>query len=388
MNDPTADETDIDYKALYLQLRKRFEREKRIRREAEAIAERGLRELYGLNNQQKLLETIVSCANTTSSATRVLEVTLEETCHRMGFMGGVAFSRREDGTYDRINPTLYFPDTPPSRQILLAACRASRLFEPDGLAFQIKRQQKIVSWKIDPQEHAIGASLHHGLGLPVIAGGCVDVVLLFFSCKEVKAEEPIVGLCMNIGGHIARVIEREKAERKLRHDATHDALTCLPNRTLFSQTVTDVLAAWKNTDTPPAVCLIDLDHFKHINDTAGHLMGDRVLCQAAHRLTHTLAKHPAHMVARLGGDEFVILFHGTESPDEVMTITERLCDAFRQPFEMEGHHLTSTASIGLAFWSPRHESASYMLKEADHAMYESKRAGGGRVTLARPLHAA
>lgn len=143
MNHPTADETDTDYKTLYLQLRKRFEREKRIRREAEQIAERGLRELYSLNNQQKLLEMIVSCANTTSSATRVLEVTLEESCRRMGFSGGVAFIRREDGSYDRVNPTLCFPDTLSSRQALLDACRASRLFEADGLAFQIKRQQKI-----------------------------------------------------------------------------------------------------------------------------------------------------------------------------------------------------------------------------------------------------
>ncbi|WP_291366999.1 GGDEF domain-containing protein [Acetobacter sp. UBA5411] len=388
MNHPTADETDTDYKTLYLQLRKRFEREKRIRREAEQIAERGLRELYSLNNQQKLLEMIVSCANTTSSATRVLEVTLEESCRRMGFSGGVAFIRREDGNYDRVNPTLCFPDTLSSRQALLDACRASRLFEADGLAFQIKRQQKIVSWKIDSHDHAIGAGLHYGLGLPVIADGCVDVLILFFSCKEVKAEEPIVGLCMNIGGHIARVIEREKAERKLRYDATHDALTNLPNRTLFIQTLTDILATWKTTDTPPAVCLMDLDHFKHINDTAGHLVGDQVLCQTAQRLKHTLADHPAHMVARLGGDEFVILFYGKTSPHEVIAATENVCDVFRRPLEIENHSLISTASIGLAFWSSRYKSTSCILKEADQAMYVSKRAGGGRVTLASPVNPA
>lgn len=226
------------------------------------------------------------------------------------------------------------------------------------------------------------------MGLPVIADGCVDVLILFFSCKEVKAEEPIVGLCMSIDGHIARVIEREKAERKLRYDATHDALTNLPNRTLFIQTLTDILATWKSTDTPPAVCLMDLDHFKHINDTAGHLVGDQVLCQTAQRLKHTLADHPAHMVARLGGDEFVILFYGKTSPHEVIAATENVCDVFRRPLEIENHSLISTASIGLAFWSSRYESTSCILKEADQAMYASKRAGGGRVTLACPVNPA
>ncbi|NHN83804.1 diguanylate cyclase [Acetobacter musti] len=367
-----------NYEALYRRTLGRLERERKIRREAEAIAERGLRELYRLNDQQKLLETIVSYANTTSSGRRVIEVTLEETCKSLGMTCGIAFLRERETGFSRGGSCLYSPGTPETLENALAACRASKLFEPGGIASQIAEEQKILSWMPGPGL----ASLSHALGLPVIAGGAVRALLVFFSCAEVRAEEPIVGLCMNIGGHIARVMEREDAQKKLLYDATHDALTGLPNRTSFHKTLANTLRVERLSGVCSAVCLIDLDRFKDINDHFGHTAGDMFLTEAARRLSQCVRSRPDCTLARLGGDEFTACLAGLPDREEALHIAKHFCHALNQPFLFDGHELHSSASIGIAFCEPSETDISKVLKAADLAMYESKKQGGGRVTMA------
>ncbi|NHO31776.1 GGDEF domain-containing protein [Acetobacter fallax] len=378
--EPEGDSDAEDYRALYLRTRRRLERERKIRREAEAIAERGLRELYRLNAQQKLLETIVSCANTTSSTRCVLKVALEETCKGLGLTGGVAFLKGKHG-FGLIDPDLCTPDTPAALKNIRIACEASGLFESGGLAAQITDEQKIISWTIG-QDKDTTAAFSHGLGLPVIAGGVVRALLIFFSCAEVRAEEPIVGLCMNIGGHIARVMEREQAEQKLRHDASHDALTGLPNRTHFNRKLADTVRSWNSTTVPPAICVIDLDHFKQINDSFGHAVGDMFLAEAAHRLAECTDPYPGCTLARIGGDEFMACLTGLPDAAEAVLIADRLCRVFDRPFFPDGHELMSSASVGIAFWTTPQTAASQILHAADSAMYASKKRGGGIVTIA------
>lgn len=377
-----ADETPQDYEKLYHLALRRLERERKIRREAEAIAERGLAELYRRNDQQQLLETIVSCANTTSSGKSVIEVTLRETCRSLGMSCGMAFL--QDGGHISLNsPLLYSPATAETAEKILEVCRLSGLFFPQGIAARITEEQKILSW-MPGEKESVPDTLAHALGFPVIANGTVRALLVFFSCAEVRAEEPVVGLCMNIGGHIARVMEREQARNQLLHDATHDPLTGLPNRTSFHHTLTETVNGWLHPAASPAVCLIDLDGFKEINDRFGHLAGDMFLRETARRFTACVRKFPECSIARLGGDEFTACLNGLPDRSTAIRIAESFCQAMDAPLTFEGHRLHSTASIGIAFCEAGETDTSKLLKMADLSMYESKKRGGNVVTVASP----
>lgn len=374
-----AGHSSDDYRKLYEVAVRRLERERKIRREAEAIAERGLRELYRRNAQQQLLETIVSCANTTSSANRVIEVTLLETCRGLGMSCGIAFLQ-DEGDISVASPHLCCPETPETCANALMACRVSGLFDAGGIAAEITSEQKILSWRCT-QSDDVPATLAHALGFPVIANGSVRALLVFFSCAEVKAEEPVVGLCMNVGGHIARVMEREQAQKQLLHDASHDPLTGLPNRTSFHKTLKETVQAWTVPTVPPAVCLIDLDDFKQINDRFGHSAGDMLLTEAAHRFSRCVESHPGCVIARLGGDEFTACLTGLHHRNEALRLAESFCHALEPPLLFEGYELRSSASVGIAFCEQGATDTSKLLKIADLAMYESKKRGGNTVTV-------
>ena len=159
------------------------------------------------------------------------------------------------------------------------------------------------------------------------------------------------------------------------HQAVHDSLTGLPNRALFRHQIEQVVNAGRRTDRTAAVMLIDLDHFKEINDTLGHHAGDRLLQEVSERLRASLDDH--QMVARLGGDEFGVLIPDLASHDEACTVAEQLIAQLREPFSIEGLTLEVDASIGIAC-APEHGSAvEQLIQRADIAMYAAKEGGRG-----------
>ena len=173
------------------------------------------------------------------------------------------------------------------------------------------------------------------------------------------------------------------------HQAVHDALTGLPNRSLFRHQIEQVVNAGRRTDRTAAVMLIDLDHFKEINDTLGHHAGDRLLQEVSERLRASLEEH--QMVARLGGDEFGVLIPDLPTHDEASAVAQRLLTQLREPFSIEGLTLEVDASIGIAC-APEHGSAvEQLIQRADIAMYAAKE-GGPRPpavrAAARPLQPA
>ena len=173
------------------------------------------------------------------------------------------------------------------------------------------------------------------------------------------------------------ITDKKLAEERLHHDATHDALTGLANRALFMR---QLAAALRKAQARPgyniSVLFIDLDRFKNINDSLGHLFGDRLLVAISERIRDCL--RPTDMVARLGGDEFVILVEGDYDPNEVVRIAERIQHEFSIPFNLKGHEVYSSASIGILHASEKHETAEDMMRDADTAMYQAKRAGKAR----------
>jgi diguanylate cyclase (GGDEF)-like protein len=161
------------------------------------------------------------------------------------------------------------------------------------------------------------------------------------------------------------------------HQAVHDSLTGLPNRSLFRHQIEQVVNAGRRTDRTAAVMLIDLDHFKEINDTLGHHAGDRLLQEVSQRLRASLDEQD--MVARLGGDEFGVLLPDVPGHDEASAVAERLLTQLREPFSIEGLTLEVDASIGIAC-APEHGSAvEQLIQRADIAMYAAKEGGRGHV---------
>jgi diguanylate cyclase (GGDEF)-like protein len=167
------------------------------------------------------------------------------------------------------------------------------------------------------------------------------------------------------------VTEGRRVQARIEHLAHYDALTGLPNRALFQRHAEELLREAGNAEF--AILYIDIDEFKRINDTLGHLIGDEFLKGVAERLRQSAGA--GDFIARLGGDEFAVLQHGIEGAEDVHALVARIYQGLRTPFDCRGHRLASDASIGIAI-APRDGSDLFdLLKNADLAMYAAKAAG-------------
>jgi len=175
--------------------------------------------------------------------------------------------------------------------------------------------------------------------------------------------------------------ERRLLNLRLRYEATHDALTGLPNRTLFFERLEKALAAGEGQRF--GLCYLDLDGFKTINDSLGHAAGDRLLVEVADRL-QSCATAPGEMVARLGGDEFVALTTGPDTERKVDELAGRIMNALVTPISVDGRELTVRGSIGVVEGPVGERGPAEVLRSADITMYRAKSAGGNRFELADP----
>ena len=173
--------------------------------------------------------------------------------------------------------------------------------------------------------------------------------------------------------------ERRLLNLRLRYEATHDALTGLPNRTFFFERLEKALGAGRGQRY--GLCYLDLDGFKTVNDSLGHAAGDRLLVEVADRL-QGCATAPGEMVARLGGDEFVALTTGTDTEREVDELAARIMNALIAPISIDGRDLTVRGSIGIVEGPAGERSPAEVLRSADITMYRAKSAGGNRFELA------
>ncbi len=183
-----------------------------------------------------------------------------------------------------------------------------------------------------------------------------------------------------------RVVERRESGLvaecdELHHAVQHDRLTGLFNRSGLLERLERALASRRAEDHRLALCFLDLDGFKAVNDRYGHEMGDLLLVEVARRLSACVRR--TDMVARLGGDEFVLLLEGESRPGELLAIIERVIARVSQRVPAAGKPLRVGVSIGVAVRQPGDDSADLMLKYADEAMYEAKRGGRNRWVLHR-----
>jgi predicted signal transduction protein with EAL and GGDEF domain len=383
-------------------LRRRCERERNARLAAEAIAEKGLRDLYEKQQQLQLLEAIAVAANQSRSVEDALQFALTSVCQHTGWPLGHAYLVLPvDGTKRLRSASIWHGA---EAEGLQAFFRTSETMDFDpgvGLPGRVLATGA-PAWIADVAEDcnfpraqiAKMANIKASFAFPVLAGNDVAAVLEFFAERIMPPDEILLRLMTQIGTQLGRVVERKRAEDDLIHDASHDPLTSLPNRALFLELLTHAVARNKrHPDAKFAVLFIDLDRFKVVNDSLGHHAGDNLLIQVAARLSTSLrqsdvvARSSAPLVnvcdtlARLGGDEFTVLLDDLSDLSDAVSVANRIQEALSPSFSIEGQEVYASASIGIASSATGYTSADAVLRDADLAMYRAKASGKARYEI-------
>ncbi len=222
-------------------------------------------------------------------------------------------------------------------------------------------------------EHISRAGLHGAFAFPVVANNHVLGVIEFFHTQIRQPDEMLLAIARSIGSQVGQFIVRMHAEEALKFVAMHDALTNLPNRTMFNQRLESAITHAERHRRRLAVMFIDLDRFKIINDTLGHESGDLLLREMAQRITGNL--RAGDMVARLGGDEFVVLLEDVPDTANVAVVAVKLIATLSSSLVIAGREVHVTASIGICTYPQDAHDMRTLMKFADIAMYRAKEQG-------------
>ncbi len=336
-------------------LRRRWERERSIRLEAEAIAERGLRAMYEKQRQLELLEAIVVASHQATSVEDALERALAAICQTTGWQLGHAYviPEAEEPKHLRSHGLWHGADT--ERTQSLRSEFEARDFDPEvGLPGRVLASGGPV-WTTAGEDcgfpkaaQAQSAGIGAAFAFPALVDRDVVAVLEFFADHMDAPDEKFLHLIAQIGAQLGRVVERKRAENRLVHDASHDLLTGLPNRALFLDRLTRAVARHKRHPKAAfAALFIDLDRFKVVNDSLGHQAGDNLLIQVAARLSGALRQtdlvarsvpstESCDTLARLAGDEFTVLLEDLNNLSEAVKVAERIQETLSSPFLIDG----------------------------------------------------
>jgi diguanylate cyclase (GGDEF)-like protein/PAS domain S-box-containing protein len=229
----------------------------------------------------------------------------------------------------------------------------------------------------------LGADSVDWLGVPLQSDNRTVGVLVVQSYREsVRYGESEKEVLAFVSQHIAGILARKRAEKRIAHQAYHDLLTGLPNRLLLTDRLALAMARAKRSKKPLAVMLLDVDRFKVLNDTLGHSAGDQLLQGLATRLKACVRKDDT--VARLGGDEFILLLPDLALGDVAARMAEKILAVTARPFQVGSQEYCVTVSLGIAFYPIDGGDAETLLANADSAMYRAKELGRNTYQLSAP----
>jgi diguanylate cyclase (GGDEF)-like protein len=222
------------------------------------------------------------------------------------------------------------------------------------------------------------------ISVPVNSQNGLLGFLGFDAVKNKRTWEPehqeVLQIMANI---LSDSLIKVEAEKRINYMAFYDSLTGLPNRTYFRTQLEKMVALAEKKDKLMGIMFLDLDLFKSINDTLGHEAGDKLLVTVAERLSRIVRK--SDMVCRFGGDEFLVMLPHMEEHGEIKAASERIMEAFKKPIRVGSQEFYVTASCGIAVYPSDGATAEMLIKNADLAMYESKKAGKNRYTFCTPV---
>lgn len=330
---------------------------------------RNITELKNAERKQVALYEISEAAHTTENM-----ASLYQHIHRViaGLLHADLFFATR---YDKATNMLSFPyfsgDLPEKP--------APQLLNPESrLAAVIRSGQTLLLSSTDsataPVQQVAGLeAFQEWLGVPLTSqSGVIGAIVMARRTGRMVYTENDRGLMQFVGTQVATAIERKQTEARLQHIASHDALTDIPNRMLLMDRL-EVALKRAHRDRKKLVLLyLDLNGFKEVNDSAGHHIGDLLLCEMARRLSGSV--RDSDTVARMGGDEFAILVPDAQELASADAVIEKVRIAAEMPFELEGHTLRVSASIGAALYPDDGESAQDLVRAADHRMYVTKQA--------------
>jgi diguanylate cyclase (GGDEF)-like protein/PAS domain S-box-containing protein len=245
-----------------------------------------------------------------------------------------------------------------------------------GQTFKAGQPVWVTDLASDPRARAgiaRDAGMRGAFLFPVMSEGRAIGVLVFHSREVRDPDDRLLQAVRVIGGQIGQFVQRKRAEERVRYMATHDALTTLPNRVMFSQLLNHEIEVAKRYKRNFAVFFLDLDRFKFVNDTLGHEAGDKLLQEVGSRFKACV--RAADVVARLGGDEFVVLLQELGEREQIEMIARKFLSAALKPVDVSGHECRVTASIGICVYPGDGDDEASLMKNADIAMYLAKEEG-------------
>ena len=387
-------------------LQRRLDRERRARREAEAIAERSTRQLYEAlcdltesANVLKVVAAVTTAANEATCLEDAVHVCLAEICGHTGWTVGHALTIGADHRDELVSLRAWCTPDGTDYGEFVAASQQVVFDRGVGLPGRVLATGKtawIADITTDPNfprgRAAADVGLHGAFAFPVLVRNEVRAVLEFFSPHTQPLGSALERVMDNVGAQLGRVIERDDAEERLVHQAMHDALTGLPNRALMTDRLEQAIARSDRYGSALQVLFLDIDDFKTINDSLGHAAGDRVLTEIADRLsrclrkTDTVARTGRTTVARLGGDEFGVVL---EDCSDAAAVADRIFTALDPPIVVDGQEVFISASIGGAGAAADGDGSDNILRSADAAMYVAKAQGKARFAKFDPsMHSA
>jgi predicted signal transduction protein with EAL and GGDEF domain len=336
-----------------------------------------------------LLEAVVLASNESSTVEEALHGTVEAICALTSWPVGHAFIREPPRT-ELVSGDIWHIEQPGVFEAFRRATEELSFSSGVGLPGHVLGTGE-AAWIPDVElYHGFarkGLGVRAAFAFPIHAGGELVAVLEFFTAAAIPPDSNLLDVMAQVGRQLGRVVERIRAQEQIAHAATHDLLTGLANRLLFSDRLELLLARAERRGSVAALLFIDLDDFKAVNDTLGHNAGDQLLRDVAERLRVALrasdmvARFGAESeftLARFGGDEFVVLCDELASEGDAIRVAERVQLALQRPFDLGAEDRVVTASVGIVVLGPEHREAEGLLRDADIAMYRAKESGPGR----------